>query len=52
MVDIILGRDGLENLRILKERVDVRPLKRVAVFFGSDQNKSVWVSTGSYEMRP
>ena len=34
-----------------KDRVDVQSLKHAATFFGSDQSKSVWVSTGRYEFR-
>ena len=44
VVDVVLGRDGPENLRILKRRVvAVRPLKRaIWFFFLSDQIRSVW----------
>ena len=52
MVDVVPRRDGPENLRILKRwLVDVRPLKRVAGLFGSDQIRSVWVSTSRDELR-
>ena len=52
MVNVVHGRDVPENLMILKRRVvEVRPLKRVVGFFGSDQSRSLWVSKSGYELR-
>ena len=42
MVNVVPGRDGPENLRILKRRVvEFLPLKRAVGFIGSDQSRSV-----------
>ena len=52
MVDVVPGRHGPEILRILKRRVvEVQPLKRVVGFFGSDQSRSVSISTVRKELR-
>ena len=52
VVDVIPGRDGPENMSILKRReVAARPSKRAVGFFGFDQIRSVWVST-SWDLRP
>ena len=41
------GRDGPENFEDFEEiREDIQPLERVLGFFGSDQSRSVWVSSG------
>ena len=45
-VDIVLGRDGPENLRTLKRLFEVQLLKHTAGFFGSYYSISVWVPTG------
>ena len=42
VVDVIPGRDGPENLRILKRQVvEVRPLMRAVGFFGSEKQISL-----------
>ena len=46
------GRDVQRILGFRKDSlVDVRPLNRAAEFFGSDQSRSVWVSTGRAGLR-
>ena len=48
--DVTLGRDGLRILGFWKRRgVDVWPSKRPIEFFGSNQIRSDWASTGRDE---
>ena len=48
VIDVTPGRDGLENLRILKRRVaEFQLFKRAAGFFGSEKQ----IILGPYQQR-
>ena len=52
VIDVIPGRNGPENLRILRRQgVYVQPLKQVVGFFGSDEIRSVWVLTSRDKLK-